>query len=452
MRRTSLILVGVLLWGLTGSSKAFAGFSNSLRLSHSARQAGMGGVCVAIADDGMAPVCNPAGMAFQEGRVLSSENTLAFPHFEYSDPENRERSGTEGGNGVGTLNDLGFVHRLGDLPLSYGVGLYTYSAARMKYDLNTSLLVPSGTERVDFDLFMTHHRLITALAMQLGPAVSIGGGYIAGYQQYNISLPDQYSTSVEPTGVAGLKGYVDADAEGWGQGGVFGAQVKLGPRTRLGASYTMPMWVRLEGDYEITVRNDPSLVPFGVFEKDRAKFDFSAIYKWPQVASVGAAHQVTDRWLVAADWQWIDWSEAADAFDYTVSNVDHPGVRAVLTALGSTGDAREQVTLDARDAFVYQFGTEYQAHPRLVLRGGYSYATNPIKRERVMPLFNGVIQHTLALGAGTRLGVWDIDLAWNHAFTNHVAVSTSAIEGGDFNQSKTSAGADLLFLGVRTRF
>ena len=321
----------------------------------------------------------------------------------------------------------------------------------MKYDLNTTLLTSAGTEQTNFDLFTTHHRLITALAMQTGP-VSLGAGYVAGYQQFNFSAPDQYSVNVFPAGVAGLKGYVDIDAEGWGQGGVFGGQLKLGPRTRLGVSYTMPMWVRLEGDYEITIRNDPTLVPFGVFEGDRAKFDFSAIYKWPQALSAGVAHQVTDRWLVAFDWQWFDWSAATDAFDYTVFNSDHAGVRAVLNALGSTGDAREQVTLDAKDAFVYQFGTEYQIHPRLALRAGYSYATNPIKHERISPLFNGIMQHTLALGVGTRLGTWDIDLAWNHAFVHSEAVGTSIIEGGDYNQSKISTGADLLFLGLRTRF
>ena len=202
----------------------------------------------------------------------------------------------------------------------------------------------------------------------------------------------------------------------------------------------------------MTIRNDPTLKPFGVFETDHAKFDFSSMYRWPQTATIGVAHQVNDRWLVAADWEWFDWSAATDTFDYTVSNSDHPGVVAVLAALGSTGDAREAVALDAKDAFVYKFGTEYQIHPRLTLRGGYSYATNPVEKERVTPLFNGIMQHTLTLGVGTQLSIWDIDLAWNHAFTNSIAVSNSAVEGGEYNQSKTSAGADLLFLGLRTRF
>lgn len=446
MRRDWLGCVSALVGAFLGATPVFAAASNVWRLANSARQGGMGGTCRAMADDAIAPLCNPAGMAFQSGATLQLNGALGLLHARYEDPQNDNRHGTEGGAGVGGLGDFGFTHRIGDSPFGYGMGFYTTTGARLKYDLNTTLLTASGTRTESFDYTLIHQRLIPAMSFQVTHDLAIGAGYVRAYQTYAHAQPIRLSSSTEPASLAGANFYLDADTDGWGQGGVFGALLKLGEKTRIGASYTMHMKVKLKGRTEATLRNNPTLVAFGITDGTRNNYATSGTMRIPQVLSAGVSHQVRPDLLLAFDWQWFDWSNT-DGLHLSLYDGNNAAVNAVIGQ-----NIRDVLKYDFRDAFTYQFGAEYTPSPRLALRAGYIFSTNPVKDLTIQPTLNGTLQHTISLGAGTQVWGWDTDVAWSHSFFHVQGVETSDVAGGEFNNSETGTGADLFFLSLTKRF
>lgn len=425
---------------------ALAAASNVWRLANSARQGAMGGACRALADDAIAPLCNPAGIGFQEGATFQMNGALGLLHTRYEDPENDGRNGSEGGAGVGGLGDFGFTHRLGDSRFGYGLGFYTLVGTRMKYDINTTLLTASGTRTESFDFTLIHQRLIPSIAFQVTDNLALGAGYVRAMQTYAHAQPIRLSGAAEPSSLAGANFYLDADTDGWGQGGIFGALLKLGEKTRLGASYTTHMKVKLKGRTESTLRNNPTLVPFGIADGARNNYATSGTMRIPQVVSAGISHQARPDLLLAFDWQWFDWSNA-DALHLYLYDGSNASINAVIGQ-----NIRDALLYDFRDAFTYQFGAEYTPSPRLALRAGYIFATNPVRDLTIQPTQNGNLQHTISLGAGTQMEGWDMDVAWSHSFFNIQGVDNSDVAGGEFNSSQTGTGADLLFLSLTKKF
>jgi long-chain fatty acid transport protein len=436
------VVVGVLV----GSSTVFAAASNVWRLANSARQGAMGGTCRSLADDGIAPLCNPAGIAFQEGATLHFNGALGLLHARYEDPENDSRNGTEGGAGVAGLGDFGFTQRLGDSPFGYGIGFYTVAGSRMKYDINTTLLTASGTRTESFDFTLIHQRLIPAVSFRVMDNLSLGAGYIRAYQTYAHAQPIRLSGAAQPSSLAGANFYLDADTDGWGQGGVFGVLCQLDEKTRIGAAYTTHMKVKLKGRTESTLRNNPTLAPFGISDGDRNNYATSGTMRIPQVVSVGISHQARPDLLLAFDWQWFDWSNS-DVLDLYLYDGSNAAINAVIGQ-----NIRDSLLYDFRDAYTYQFGVEYTPSPKLALRGGYIFGTNPVRDLTVQPTINGNLQHTISLGAGTQAVGWDVDVAWSHSFFHVQGVDRTNVAGGEFNDSQTGTGADLLFLSLKKRF
>ena len=447
MRRSWLGVLGALFVGTSlGTTQVFAAASNVWRLANSARQAGMGGTCRSLADDGNAPLCNPAGIAFQKGATLQLNGVLGLVRTRYEDPQNDARDGGEAGAGIAGLGDFGFTHHIGDSPFAYGLGFYTVAGARMKYDIDSTLLSASGTRTESFDFTLIHQRLIPAVALRVTDHFAIGGGYAEAYETYAHAQPLRLSGATEPASLAGANLYLDADTDGWGESGILGALLKLDEKTRIGASYALPMKVKLKGRAEATLRNNPTLIPFGINSGDQNNYAVSATMRIPQVVSLGVSHQARPDLLLAFDWQWFDWS-SSDALLLYLYNGSNAGINAVIGP-----NIRDALKYDFRDAYTYQFGAEYTPSPRLALRAGYIFSTNPIRNLTLQPTLNGNLQHTISLGAGTKVKGWDVDTAWSHSFFHNQGVTNSDVAGGEFNNSKTGLGADLFFLSLKKQF
>ncbi len=447
MRKTLALVVAVALAIVAGGSSALAGYSNTIRLAVGARQAGMGAAYRSIADDGTAPLYNPAGMGFQEGSTVNFDNGIILAHINYEDPQNEFRPGTEGSAGVGAFPDFGIVHKFANWPFAIGFGSYNYSAIRMKYDI-TSTILASGGEQANFNFDLMHSRMIPSLAWQVNDSLSLGGGYIRAFQYFAQATPYQFQGTVNPSALTGVNFYTDFDSTGWGQGGIFGALAKLGEKVRVGVSYTTKMVVKLKGRDEVTLRNNPGLIPFGISDGTRNNYAITLPWKWPQVLGTGISYQADEKWLLAFDWQWIDWSWAADKQEYILDN----GNNATVNAVVGNGTIRDNFKQDARDAFIYHFGTEYKPKEHVALRAGYIFSNNPVRSATLTPLFNGNFQHTISLGFGTKLFGWELDNAWSHTFMNEQVVETSAIQGGEYNFSQTSNGNDIFFFSAKKRF
>jgi len=429
-----------------GLEEAHGSYSNSIRLAIGGRAAGMGGAYRSISDDGNALFYNPGGMGFVEGSIMNADSGLIIARPEYTDPQNSGQDGNEGGSGIGGFPDFGIVTQIGDTPVRFGFSANTYTAIRMKYDINSAAAHATGgsTALADFDLGLIQNRFTPGLAMQVTDWLSVGGGYIFAYQSFNQKTPYEFTSAVENTGVslAGTDYITDMDLDGTGHAGIFGALIKIGEKTQVGVSYTTKMDVDLEG-------NDLVEVASGAFDGQIIEYDIEMTYQWPQVVAAGISHQATDKLLLAFDWQWIDWSAAADKQQFLVTG----GNNAVVTGVVGTS-AKDHFLQDADDANVFHFGAEYQALEKLAVRAGYIFSENPVPSGTLTPLFNGNFEHTLSFGLGTELGGWEIDGAWSHAFENDQSVGTSLVVTGEseYDSSTTSNTNDIFFLSFRKPF
>jgi len=427
---------------LTG--EADAGYSNAIRLAIGARAAAMGGAYRSIADDGNALFYNPGGMGFVDKSVFNLDGGLILANPSYKDPQNSERDGNQGSSGLGGFPDFGVVTQLGDSPLRLGLSLNTYTSIRMKYDIQAAAAhaTAGSTALADFNLNLIHQRFTTGLAYQVTDWLSLGGGAILSYEQFGQALPSEFTSSVAPAILSGVDYIEDRELDGFGQGGIFGALIKIGEKTQIGASYTTKMDVELHGNQFVEIAS-------GAFDGQRVEYDIDQVSQWPQVFGAGISHQFTDELLGAFDFQWIDWSTAYDKG----TSISSEGNNSVVTSVVGT-TIRDSAPRDFDDAMVFHFGGEYTGWENMALRAGYVFSTNPVPDSTFTPIVNGNFQHTISLGLGTNLDGWGIDAAYSHTFANEQSVGVSSVstDEAEFNNSTIENSNDIFFLSFKKPF
>lgn len=113
-------------------------------------------------------------------------------------------------------------------------------------------------------------------------------------------------------------------------------------------------------------------------------------FQWPATYGLGLAYQPSDRWLLAADYKRINWSEAMKDFKMTF----------IEPTMGALDIAMPQ---NWEDQHVVALGAQYQYNDRVALRFGYNHASNPVPDVYLNPLFPATIEHHITAGFGYRI-------------------------------------------------
>ena len=113
---------------------------------------------------------------------------------------------------------------------------------------------------------------------------------------------------------------------------------------------------------------------------------------------------------------------------------------------------RDELPLDWRDSYSIRAGGEYRLGSNDILRGGYTYTSNPVPDRTLTPLLPATIEHAISAGYGHRFGCLEIDFAYQFSFGRRRKVGRSGIIGGDFDGSSDLTMAHLFFLGAGVRF
>jgi long-chain fatty acid transport protein len=228
-----------------------------------------------------------------------------------------------------------------------------------------------------------------------------------GYSQCKFALyPATYS--VGPDGAGGTAddfgGMSVTGLNSFGFAGRVGAQVKLGPMVRLGATYTSESSIKLDGGNaelnfgQMSVNYDAELKDF----------------TWPQEFEAGIAVSPAKGLTVAADVKWINWSAAIDQPVLKISNPDVAG--APTTPFGQGTSDSQTFNMSWDDQWVYAIGVEYAINAMNTLRAGYNYGKSPVPDANLNPLFPATVEQHLTLGYGLTFGQWAVNLAYEHAF------------------------------------
>jgi long-chain fatty acid transport protein len=373
-------------------------------IGYSARSSGMGGADVAVDADATAVSGNPALIAGQAPRSATIGVSLLMPkmgltHNVPTGPATVVVDEIDGEAQYFPMPTLGYVHKIGDSPVTLGLGLYAQGGMGVDFqDVSTGM----GTKD-ELTSNVSFMRLNPILAYRAADWLSLGATVMVGYAQAEFSM---YPETSYPGVFAGMD---VTDLSSMGYAGRVGAQVKLGPMVRLGATYTSESSIDL--DNGTLTMNFGSMG--GKVDYDVKMGDFS----WPQEAEAGIAVLPFKGLTVAADVKWINWSATIDKPTLTVSGGPAGLERPFRDANGNPSDT---MTFDMAwdDQIVYAIGAEYAVNETHTLRAGFNYGKNPVPDDNLNPLFPAIVEKHATLGYGLNLGQWVFDLAYEYAFEN----------------------------------
>lgn len=373
---------------------------------------GMAGAATAVAQDPFGGANNPATMAFVGNRFAIGVDL-------FSPSRSAERSGSPPGVGLdGSATSDSNYFGIPELGYNYMVrpdlalGVTVYGNGGMDTDYpggqipgasacqgfnpgqpNYNLLCGNGNLGVDLSQLV----IAPTLAWKFAPNHAIGIAPLWAYQRfkaYGLQAFDNPLLSTSPGSVTN-NGY--DSSTGWGvRVGYYG---QFTPQFAFGASYS-------------------TKISMGDFGKYRGLFAQSGGFDIPSNWSLGIAFKPTPQWLVAFDYERIEYSDVP-----SVNNASNLVLQCVggnrSACLGGSNGAG----FGWQSVNVYKLGVQYEIDQQWTVRAGYNYTDNPIQPADVT--FNilapGVVQDHLTLGATFS---WDkkneITGAFMYAFNNRV--------------------------------
>jgi len=379
---------------------------------------GMGGTATAVAQDAFGGANNPATMAF-----AGSQWAIGLDWFSPHRSAQRTGGAAFGLDGSADSGSTNFF--IPEFALNYmlrpdlSLGITVYGNGGLNTDYPGGQL-PSpgacgpatgpgtgfnpapgpynllcGNGRLGVDL----SQLIVAptLAWRFHLRHSVGISPLFAYQRFKAEgLQAFQGLSTSPSNVTN-NGY--DSSTGWGvRVGYYG---NLTEQFQIGASYQ-------------------SKISMDAFDRYKGLFAQSGSFDIPSSWSVGVAFRPTPAWLIALDYERINYSDVDSVHNRSnlILQCPPPAANAANCLGGSNGAGFGWQSVN-----VWRLGVQYALHPQWTLRAGYNHSDNPIQPQDVT--FNilapGVIKDHVTLGA---TWAWDrqneITGALMYAFRNSV--------------------------------
>ena len=383
------------------------------------RANGMGGASIAVTGDVFGGANNPATMAYAgnqfavgidlfspwrkaertggsafglDGSAESGSNYFGIPEFGYNymiRPDLALGVTVYGNGGMNTDYPGGQLPSPGACGPATGPGS-GFNPAPGPYNL----FCGNGSLGVD----LTQLVIAPTLAWKFHPDHSLGISPLFAYQRFKaegLQAFDNPSLSNSPGNVTN-RGY---DGEtGWGvRVGYYG---QFTPQFGLGITYQ-------------------SKISMGSFGKYQGLFAEQGGFDIPSSWGIGVALRPAPQWLVALDYERINYSDAKSVSNPSALLVNCAFFGDRSTCLGGSNGAG----FGWQDVDIFKVGVEYALDPQWTLRAGYNHSDNPIRSNDVT--FNilapGVIKDHVTAGATYRINAQnDVTGAVMYAFNNSV--------------------------------
>jgi long-chain fatty acid transport protein len=286
-------------------------------------------------------------------------------------------------------------------------------------------------------------RSAAGVGYEVNRKLSIGATVGVSYNQNTLQAP--YIFQTQPT-LAGAKTLLDLHTSGTGWNGTFGALITPTSKLRVGFSYKTRTIVHSTGDAsgnagaQFTTLGAP-------FQPD---FHYSAAVetKFPQSFSGGVSWQAHPRLRLNLQGNWINWSSAFDRLPVSLTN----GNNSDLNGFVGSNSMQDVMPLQWRDQGVFGVGVETPIGERLSLRGGYSYATNPVPSATLTPMTAAIMQNTIGTGMGYTRGRYNFDLAYQAQLPASASVGQTSLLSGEYSNSKVEVAVQSVTFTTRIHF
>jgi long-chain fatty acid transport protein len=384
---------------------------------------GMGGAATAVAQDAFGGANNPATMAFA-GNRFDIGLDLFSPH------RSAERSGTPNflNGSVDSESNYFFVPELGynymlRPNLALGVTVYGNGGMNTNYPGGT-ISNPFGTgicnalqtggmapAQSSYNIHCGNGELgVNLMQVTIAPTIawkftnnmSIGLSPLFAYQKFQAEGLQAFAPiSQDPSNLTN-NGY--ATSTGWGARLGFYGDFGM---FSVGAAYATKM-------------------SMGKFDEYKGLFAQQGDFDIPSNWNLGVAFRPNQQWLIAADYQRINYGEV-DAINNQQSSINS----CLQTVFGGGAAASNANCLGGssgagfgwKSVDVFKLGVQYVLNQQWTLRAGYNHTTNPITSENVSfnVLAPGVVQDHITLGTTYNLSPRsELTGAFMYAFNNEV--------------------------------
>lgn len=372
-------LAGILaVTSLALASPAYA--TNGMRMTgFGPVQNSMGGVGVGATLDSAAMVSNPAGIADLDPRVDVSV-TVFIPKPSYD--------ATGIGPGLVTNDGVTIDSDRGPSPIPFVGGVMTL-APGLKLGLGATGVAGMG---VDYKSNLYSSPTYTSyLQGRFTPAI---GWRVNDLLAIGLTLNGMVAQMKYD--VASAFGQVPHDtATALGIGATLGVKLTPVKGVAIGAAWETKSFFQ-DFSFDIPAHT----TPFGPVPGGTDKLTFHQ----PQVVTVGGSVAATDALLVAADIEWINWSQT--------NGLNMPSYSNDTTRTGAM-----PFNLDWRDQWVFKVGAQYAATKDLMVRAGWNYGKDPLNPDRAFEniAFPAICEHHVSLGLGYSFDQWTVNVGGTYA-------------------------------------
>lgn len=336
-------LLSLTLLTLAGSTAFAGGYRVSIQ---GQKQLAMGHTGVAIVNSAEVAFFNPAGMAYLDKKFnLSVGASGLFAKTKFQNSQYNWEASTEN---LGTPFNIYATYKLNDW-FTAGIAVYTPYGSSVEWDQDWE-----GAHLVNnIDLKAIFFQ--PTVSVRIGEHFSFGGGpiYASGSVNFNRNVSTNPLLSEDGSGAD-----VTLDAKGisaWG----YTAGIMFNPtnKLRLGMNYRSEIIMEArDGDADF---ND---VPdFASTDPRFQDQKFNADLPLPAEFTVGLSYQVTDKWMLAFDYNRAMWS-----------------VYESLTVDFSNG-TQSVNPRNYQNSSTYRVGTQYKANDKFTFRAGWYFDESPVQ-------------------------------------------------------------------------
>ena len=410
-------LLSLTLLALAGSTAFAGGYRVSIQ---GQKQLAMGHTGVAVVNSAEVAFFNPAGMAYLDKKFNVSVGANAlFANVKF---QNSTYNWTAESKNVGTPFSVYATYKLNDW-LTAGLAVYTPygSAVDWDQDWEGAHLV----NNIDLQAIFVQ----PSVSIRMGEHFSLGGGviYASGSVNFNrnLSMNPLLSDDGQPSDVT-----IDAKgitAWGYTAGFMFNPTDKL----RIGMNYRSEIIMEAR-DGDAIYNDTPTFNPL-------ANTTFNADLPLPAELTVGLSYQVTDKWLLAFDYNRTMWS-AYEALDVKFGN----GTESLNPR-------------NYQNVSTYRVGTQYKANDKFTFRAGWYFDESPVQDGYFAPETprNDSMGYTggLTYQVNSKLGVDfsflylhfdEIDNSYNHS-TDPISGQPNPDFGGTYKSVVFSPGIGITY-------
>jgi long-subunit fatty acid transport protein len=281
------------------------------------------------------------------------------------------------------------------------------------------------------------------LARSFGPKWSAGATLGIDYNQNNLNAP--YIFQEQPA-LKGLKVLLDLSTTGWGWNGSAGAQWRPTPRLHGGVAWKSGTIIRSEGS-----ANGNASVLFaalGLTVDPVFHYQAEVTNHLPQTLDAGLSWQTSHNLILSFQTDFTAWGRAFKQLPVTLTE----GTNTTINSVVGANNFSDFVPLHWKNQGAFHGGFELPIRESVSIRGGYSFATNPVPSSTLTPMTAAISQNTLATGIGWSRHRWSYDAAYQVQLPSTKTVATSALLAGEYNHSSVEVWTQSLTLSARVKF